>query len=212
MMSKGIFITLEGPDGSGKSTQLRYIKEFFADKHDQIVFTREPGGTLIGEKIREILLCNSHTQMCDRTEALLFAAARAQHVEEVIIPALDEGKVVICDRYVDSSIIYQGYARNLGEDVRMINEFSTRRLKPDLTILFMIKPSESIDRLSRKGSPDRLDEETLDFHKRAYDAYLEMSKREERFRIIDASKAIVETRKSVLSCLGEILPSSLMGQ
>ncbi len=208
-MGKGIFITLEGPDGSGKSTQLKYIREHFEGKSDNIVFTREPGGTFIGEKIREIILCNSHTDMCNRTEALLFAAARAQHVEEVIMPALSEGKIVICDRYVDSSIIYQGYARGLGEDVRIINEFATKRLLPDLTILLMVEPQESIDRLNRKEMPDRLDEEKMEFHKRAYEAYMEMAKNEDRFRIIDATKRIDETKKAVLSYINEALEALL---
>ena len=123
-MERGIFISIEGPDGSGKSTQIENIKKFFADKNLEIVFTREPGGTAIGERIRDILLDKSCAEMDYMTEAMLYAASRAQHVAQVIKPALAEGKVIVCDRFVDSSIAYQGYGRGLGDAVRIINEFA----------------------------------------------------------------------------------------
>ena len=114
---RGLFITIEGPDGSGKSTQIENIKKFFEDKNIEIVFTREPGGTAIGERIRELILDNSFSEMDSMTEAMLYAASRAQHVAQIIRPALEAGKVVVCDRFVDSSLAYQGYGRGLGEDV-----------------------------------------------------------------------------------------------
>ena len=120
---RGLFITIEGPDGSGKSTQIENIKRFFEDKNIEIVFTREPGGTPIGERIREIILDNSFNEMDPMTEAMLYAASRAQHVAQIIGPALDSGKVVVCDRFVDSSLAYQGYGRNLGEAVDIINSY-----------------------------------------------------------------------------------------
>ena len=120
-MDRGIFISIEGPDGSGKSTQINNIKEFFKKRGMEVIFTREPGGTLIGERIREILLDKTHTEMDPMTEAMLYAAARAQHVAQVIKPALNDGKVVVCDRFVDSSIAYQGYGRQLGDSVGVIN-------------------------------------------------------------------------------------------
>ena len=123
-MDKGLFITLEGPDGSGKSTQIEYLREYFHGKGIETVLTREPGGTEIGEKLRDIILDKGNCEMCDMTEALLYAASRAQHVNQLIKPALEAGKVVVCDRFIDSSIAYQGYGRKLGDAVRVINELS----------------------------------------------------------------------------------------
>ncbi len=130
-MSRGIFISIEGPDGSGKSTQIENIKEFFHDKNMDIIFTREPGGTPIGERIRGIILDRKCSEMDPMTEAMLYAAARAQHVAQVIRPALEKGKIVICDRFVDSSIAYQGYGRKLGEAVASINHFAVKECMPD---------------------------------------------------------------------------------
>lgn len=133
---KGLFITIEGGDGSGKSTQINLIEKYFVEKGYNVVLTREPGGTVIGEHIREIILNNDYMEMSDITEALLYAAARAQHVEQLIKPSINKEKIVICDRFVDSSIVYQGYARGIGiEEIENINNYATKGLKPDLTIL-----------------------------------------------------------------------------
>jgi len=138
-VNKGLFITIEGPDGAGKSTQIIFIKKFLEEKGYEVLLTREPGGTVIGEKIRGLLLDKSHQEMSDITEALLYAASRAQHVAELIIPALSEGKIVLCDRFVDSSIVYQGKGRGLGlESITNINDFATCGLKPNLTILLLL--------------------------------------------------------------------------
>ena len=133
-MSRGIFISIEGPDGSGKSTQIENIKEFFHDKNMDIIFTREPGGTPIGERIRGIILDRKCSEMDPMTEAMLYAAARAQHVAQVIRPALEKGKIVICDRFVDSSIAYQGYGRKLGEAVASINHFAVKECMPKVVV------------------------------------------------------------------------------
>ena len=139
-MSKGLFISIEGPDGSGKSTQIENIKQFFCDKGIDIVFTREPGGTAIGERIREIILDKNCSEMDYMTEAMLYAAARSQHVAQVIRPSLEEGKIVICDRFVDSSIAYQGYGRKLGDAVTIINGFAIGKCLPDVTFLMKLDP------------------------------------------------------------------------
>ena len=137
---KGIFISIEGPDGSGKSTQIENIKDFFKAKGIDFVFTREPGGTAIGERIREIILDKNCKEMDYMTEAMLYAAARAQDVAEVIRPSLAEGKIVLCDRFVDSSIAYQGYGRRLGESVTIINGYAIADCIPDLTLLLKLDP------------------------------------------------------------------------
>ncbi|MFQ9893208.1 MAG: dTMP kinase [Emergencia sp.] len=146
-MRRGLFITLEGPDGSGKSTQIQYIDQFFQERGIKTVFTREPGGTPIGEKLREIILDRKNSEMCDMAEALLYAASRAQHVEEKIKPALLAGDVVICDRFIDSSIAYRGYGRNLGDAVRIINELAVAGCMPDITFLMELSPEVGKSRI-----------------------------------------------------------------
>ena len=134
-MKQGMFITFEGPDGSGKTTQIKRLKAFLEQNGIQVVLTREPGGTLIGEKIREIILDKDHIEMDNLTEALLYAASRAQHVAQVIRPNLDAGRTVICDRFMDSSLVYQGVGRQLGSLVRTINEIAVNGTLPDLTAI-----------------------------------------------------------------------------
>ena len=141
-MKRGVFISIEGPDGSGKSTQIKNIRQFFKDKGIDIIFTREPGGTPIGERIRSIILDRDCAEMDDMTEAMLYAAARAQHVAQVIRPALLAGKIVICDRFVDSSIAYQGYGRGLGQAVKTINDFAIAGCMPHVTFLLKMDPKE----------------------------------------------------------------------
>ena len=156
-MKRGLFITMEGPDGSGKSTQIENIKKFFADKNLEIVFTREPGGSAIGDRIREILLDNNCKEMDYMTEAMLYAASRAQHVAQVIKPALETGKIVICDRFVDSSIAYQGYGRKLGDAVAVINSYAVAGCMPDVTFLMKLDPGIGKSRLSSRNHEDRLE-------------------------------------------------------
>lgn len=205
-MRKGIFISIEGPDGSGKSTQIENIKDFFKEKNIDIVFTREPGGTPIGERIRDIILDVNCKEMCSMTEALLYAASRAQHVDEIIKPALEEGKVVICDRFVDSSLAYQGYGRGLGDSVRVINEYAISGYMPDITFMMELDPEVGISRMIHRGKLDRLEEEKVSFHKKVFEGYLELEKKyPNRIVAIDASRSIEEIRNDIYSKLENVL-------
>lgn len=204
-MRKGLFISVEGSDGSGKSTQIRNIKRFFEDKNIDIVFTREPGGTPIGEKLREIILDRNLREMSDMTEALLYAAARAQHVAQVIKPALEEGKIVICDRFVDSSIAYQGYGRGLGEAVAVINGFAIDGCMPDVTFLMKMDPRVGRRRIS-EDQQDRIELEKDDFHIRTFEGYLKLEEQYPgRIVSIDASRSIEEVKTEIYDKLEEVL-------
>lgn len=198
---KGIFIALEGPDGSGKSTVVNSIKKYLEEKNIDFIFTREPGGTSIGEDIRDLILDNDNIDMKAETEALLYAASRAQHVHEKIRPALEEGKVVICERFLLSSLAYQGIGRNLGiEKVKMINDFGIDGTYPDLTLFFHIDPETALLRKTEKIKGDRLELEGNLFHERVYKGYLDLiEKYPENVKIIDAreSKEMV-LEKSIL--------------
>ena len=192
---RGLFITVEGPDGAGKSTQIDYIKKYFKERGEEALFTREPGGTQISEKIRGIILDKNNEEMSHMTEALLYAAARAQLVKEVIEPALKAGTHVICDRFIDSSIAYQGYGRGLGMSVGIINGFAVGDCMPDLTLLLKIDSDRGMDRIDsdgRKARPkDRLESEALDFHRKVYNGYLQLENDfPERIRGINADQAI----------------------
>ena len=204
-MSRGIFISIEGPDGSGKSTQIENIKEFFHDKNMDIIFTREPGGTPIGERLRGIILDRKCSEMDPMTEAMLYAAARAQHVAQVIRPALEKGKIVICDRFVDSSIAYQGYGRKLGEAVASINHFAVKECMPDMTILLKLDPSVGKHRIS-EDQQDRLEAEREAFHQEVYKGYLELEKNfPDRIVGIDADRGIDEIKVDIYEKLEKIL-------
>lgn len=188
---KGLFITLEGGDGAGKSTQIRYIESFFAEKGLLVVHTREPGGTAIGEMLRDILLDSSNLEMENVTEMLIYAAARAQHVREFVKPALERGEIVVCDRFVDSSIAYQAYGRQLGDMVATVNSYATGGLLPDITFWMDLDPETGRERVSRDGALDRLEMQKLDFHYRVYDGYREMAENNpERIKRIDASGSV----------------------
>jgi len=173
-MNTGLFITIEGPDGSGKSTQIQFMKKYFLENGLECLFTREPGGTEIGEKLRNIILDKSNSEMCAMTEALLYAASRAQHVEELIKPALATGRIVVCDRFIDSSIAYQGYGRNLGDVVRIINEYAVGDCMPDVTFLMELDPKVGKSRI-REAQKDRLELEKNEFHQRVYEGYQEIA-------------------------------------
>lgn len=174
---RGIFISVEGGDGAGKSTQLANIKSYMEERGISAIFTREPGGTEIAEKIREIILDPANEGMEDLTEALLYAASRAEHVRKVIAPALEDGMVVVCDRFVDSSIAYQGYGRGLGKVVETINEPAVNGYIPDLTIYLDLEPEIAMNRIANRGH-DRLEIEPEDFHERVHQGYLDLIERE----------------------------------
>ncbi len=193
---KGLFITIEGGDGSGKSTQIKLLKEFLENRGHGIVLTREPGGTLISEEIRKIILSRDFMEMSDMTEALLYAASRAQHVHQFIRPQVAQGKIVICDRYVDSSIVYQGFARGMGiEAIETINHYATGGLKPDLTILLQVSAEVGIKRKSDQQELDRLELQKLEFHQKVSEGYRLLAEREpDRILTIDATKTIDEIK------------------
>ena len=204
-MTRGLFISIEGPDGSGKSTQLNNIKKFFQEKGIETIFTREPGGTIIGERIRDILLDKCHAEMDAMTEAMLYAAARAQHVAQVIKPALDEGKVVVCDRFVDSSIAYQGFGRKLGDSVEIINSYAVAGCMPDLNILLVLDPSIGKTRIGSREK-DRLELEKDAFHRDVFEGYLSLKEKyPDRIFGIDASRTIEDIKCDIYKKLEEML-------
>lgn len=206
-MKKGIFISVEGSDGSGKSTQIENIKKFFKDKGIDIVFTREPGGTQIGEILRNLVLDKNLKEMDDMTEALVYAAARAQHVAQVIKPALNEGKIVICDRFVDSSIAYQGYGRGLGESVKIINDFAIAGCMPDVTFLMKMDPRIGRRRI-RADQQDRIELEKDGFHIKTFEGYLELERQyPDRIVGIDANRTIEEIKIDIYNKLEDVLKS-----
>ena len=200
-----MFITLEGPEGSGKTTAVEAAVKKLTEMGYQIVRTREPGGTPISEQIRNVILDKANTAMDPRTEALLYAASRRQHLVEKVWPAIKEGKIVICDRYLDSSLAYQGGARNLGIDnILNINMFATENTWPDLTLLFDLDPRIGLERISKNANREvnRLDLEKLDFHNSVRNTFLELAKRyPERFVIIDARKTQEEVAKATLDAI-----------
>lgn len=206
IMSKGLLITLEGPDGSGKTTQIALLKEYLTAKGYKILNTREPGGTQISEKIRDIILDNDNKNMSYMCEALLYAASRAQLVEEVIKPALNEGTIVICDRFVESSIVYQGIGRGLGKDrVRMINEAAVDGLKPDVTFMLTIPYDEGLRRKENQRTLDRLENSGDEFHKKVFMAYAELANSSEIIQIIDADRGIDEIHRDIVKRIEEKL-------
>lgn len=204
---KGKFITVEGTDGSGKSTQLKLLMDYLGTKKCDVVFTREPGGTEISEKIRDVILDINNKEMTDMTEALLYAAARAQHVQQKIIPAINEGKVVICDRFVDSSIAYQGAARGLGTDnIMQINRFALNGIMPDLTLFFDLPPEKGILRKKNEKELDRLESEKLDFHVNVYEGYKKLcSQYPDRIKVISADDTVENINRQVIEIIDGLL-------
>ena len=200
-----MFITLEGPEGSGKTTAVETAVNKLIEMGYQIVRTREPGGTPIAEQIRNVILDKENTKMDPRTEALLYAASRRQHLVEKVWPALKEGKIVICDRYLDSSLAYQGGARGLGVDnILNINLFATENTWPDLTLLFDIDPKLGLERIAKNASREvnRLDLEKIEFHNKVRDTFLQLAKRfPDRFVIIDASQDRETVAKDTLQAI-----------
>lgn len=199
---KGLFITFEGCEGSGKSTIAKMLKKELENTNIPCLFTREPGGTPISEKIRNIILDPSTPEMTSRTEALLYAASRSQHTAEKIIPALEEGKIVICDRYLESSLAYQGAARELGvENIFDINIFGGA-IEPDYILFFDISPQESLKRIKNRNF-DRLEKEELEFHEKVYN-YFKSQKNRNNFISIDATKPIDEVFSKVIKIIYSI--------
>lgn len=211
----GTFITFEGIEGSGKSTQIKRVAGYLAEKKVPVVVTQEPTGTGIGKKIGDILFQREHGHMCAETEMFLFCAARAQHVRDVIMPALHQGSVVLCDRFSDATFAYQGAGRGLDPHViRQINDYSSMQLKPDMTLLFDLpvetglqRATERNNQLAHPSATDRFEREKIDFHRRIREAYLDILKNEpHRVRLIDASRDIetiqADVRRHIDALLG----------
>ena len=204
----GSFITLEGPDGSGKTTQAQLLVGWLRDQGHDVLLTREPGGTEIGNQIRDVLHDSDNDAMDPRTEFLLYSASRAQHVSELILPSLAAGKLVVSDRYADSSLAYQGYGRGLDlEMLQKVTDFATQGLKPDLTLYFDIAPGEGLQRRLISGEEwNRMDAEALAFHRRVRAGYLELAAAEaDRWEILDANRPIEDVQSDVRAALAEHL-------
>lgn len=198
----GRLISFEGSEGSGKSTQISLLAARFMKAKREVVTVREPGGTELGEQIRNIIVHNSKgDEMCAETELLLFAAARAQLVREVIAPALIAGKIVLSDRYLDSSTVYQGIARNLAADpVAQINHFAIGNVMPNLTVVIDVPTDVSLKRLKQRASdlPDRMERENIDFYKKVREGYLVLAKgMPERFIVVDGTKSVDAIEKKI---------------
>jgi dTMP kinase len=194
-----MFITFEGPDGSGKTTQLRSLADFLCQHNYQVLTTREPGGTAISEQIRSILFDLKNTQMVPRTEILLFLASRAQLVEQVIRPYLAGGGVVLCDRYADSTLAYQGYGHQVNLDqLKILIDFATGGLKPDLTLLLDLEVHEGLRRREQGGNWNRLDAYTQAFHQRVRQGFLELAREEpQRWVTIEAGRPADQVQEAI---------------
>lgn len=200
---QGKFITIEGCEGVGKSTQLALLKEYFANKGIDAIFTREPGGTDIAEQIRGIILNANNKALTPVTELLLYAAARRQHTEEKIIKALQEGKVVVCDRYADSTVAYQGFARNLDKDlIERLNQIAMANVKIDLTLFLDLDPEKGFARKGGADKNDRLENEKIDFHKRVYQGFVAIAEKDkERVARIDSSVSKEEVFAQIVKAI-----------
>lgn len=202
---RGLFITFEGPDGSGKTTVCSEVFAKLKEDGYDVIHTREPGGIEIAEKIRKIILDPSNTDMDKRTEALLYAASRRQHLVKKVLPALKEGKIVVCERFVDSSLAYQGYGRKIGfEEVLKINEFAIEGLFPDLTVYLDVDEKTGLKRIESRSFKDRLDLEDLEFHHLVHEGYekvLEVFK--DRIKVVDAARPLNEVIEKAYEIIKE---------
>ncbi|MCM3389850.1 dTMP kinase [Ureibacillus chungkukjangi] len=208
-MKSNLFITFEGPEGAGKTTILTRITERLRENNIDVLATREPGGIEIAEKIREVILNPENTAMDERTEALLYAAARSQHFFEKVEPAMKAGKMILCDRFIDSSLAYQGYARGIGiDEVLSINEFAIGKRMPDLTILFDLNPAVGLARIHAHNERElnRLDVESLSFHEKVREGYHEVVKRyPNRIKVVNADQSVENVVEDVWRLICESL-------
>lgn len=202
---KGIFVTFEGCEGVGKSRQIHLLEEYLKKNNVKYYLTREPGGTPVSEQIRNVILDGKNVSMTDECEALLYAAARVQLLKEEVKPRLDRGELVLCDRYVDSSLAYQGYARGLGvEFVEKINDYAIKNFMPDYTLFLKLTPEEAFKRKGGVDKTDRLELSGMDFHQKVYQGYLALAEKyKDRFIVIDASGEKEETHSKIIAALKE---------
>ena len=206
----GKFITIEGSEGVGKSSNIAFIENYLLDAGKDVLLTREPGGTELGEAIRNLLLDAKNTAMCSDTELLLMFAARAQHLEEVIRPALAVGKWVICDRFTDATYAYQGGGRGIPESrIAILEEWVQDGLQPDLTLLLDMPVAAGLKRAGQRSAPDRFEQEKLAFFERVREAYLARAKKyDQRFRVVDAEPALATVEAQIRDILDALLKSS----
>ncbi|MDP3972023.1 MAG: dTMP kinase [Candidatus Nanopelagicales bacterium] len=207
MRSRGSFIVFEGGEGAGKSTQVKLLAAALRSDGLDVVTTREPGGSPVGERIRDLLLDPATGSLHPRAEALLFAAARADHVATLIEPGLARGAVVICDRFVDSSLAYQGVARHLGlDEVARLSSFATNGLTPDLTIVLDVDPVAGLERARRSAAADRIESEELNFHRQVRQAFIDLSAADpDRYLVVPASSGIGETAEAIAGRVSELV-------
>lgn len=203
---KGKFITIEGSEGAGKSTNIRFIQEYLHAKNIEFISTREPGGTPVAEKIRDLLLDKENTSLCDDAELLLMFAARAQHLNELIIPALESGKWVISDRFTDASYAYQGGGRGLSwEKIAQLEQWVQGSLRPDATILLDIPVALGMERVRERGETDRFEQEKLSFFNKIREAYLKLARENpQRFHIVDTQPAIDDVHKQLAAVMEKL--------
>lgn len=205
-MKKGLFVTLEGVEGAGKSTAAKFLDEYLKESGIEYIMTREPGGTEIAEKIRRVLLDHYQEKMHPDTEMLLYFAGRAQHLNKVIIPALEEGKWVICDRFTDATYAYQGAGRGLSkEKIAVLENWVQNELRPDYTLLFDVEVKEGLRRVRQNRELDRFEVEQEAFFERIRDYYLEQSKEQDRFLLIDANKSFEDVKEQIADIINKIL-------
>jgi dTMP kinase len=205
-MNKGLFITFEGGEGSGKSTVIQEVQRRLSDKHLDVYVTREPGGSNIGEEIRQTLLRHENTNMDPLTEAYLFAAARRQHLMEQVVPKLEQDMVVLCDRYVDSSIVYQGYARGIGvEQVAAINKVVIEDYIPQLTFFIDVAPEVALARIQHGRDQNRLDVETSSFHQKVYEGYMLLAAQTSRIKRIEGDQPVAQVVDDIMRYIDEYL-------
>lgn len=210
-MNRGIFIVFEGGEGSGKSTMLDKTYNWLKENGMSCIKTREPGGIEISERIREVILDVNNTKMDGKTEALLYAAARRQHLVEKVIPELEDGKIVLCDRFIDSSLAYQGYARELGiDEILKINNFAIGEYMPSVSILFDLDPKLGLNRINKDNNREinRLDLEKIDFHNKVREGYhILLEEYKDRIQKIDAGKSIEEVFEDVKKIIMRYIPN-----
>jgi dTMP kinase len=206
-MRKGLFITFEGTDGSGKTTQIKLVEEYFRDNGYDVVLSREPGGTKVSELIRDLVLDPVNTEIVPLTEMILYAASRAQHVAQVIKPAVDAGKIVICDRFVDSSYAYQGCGRGVDlKTVADVNRVAIDGMIPDITFFLDIDPEVALKRRINSTGADRIEQEKIDFHTRVYEGYKKMALLfPDRIKAINANKSVKEISLQINEYLKELI-------
>lgn len=203
---RGKLISFEGPDGSGKTTQIELLENYLKDKGYDIIKTREPGGTPISEKIRDVILDNKNKEMCGMCEALLYAASRAQLVEEIIKPSINEGKIVICDRFVHSSLVYQGIGRNLGVDrIRGINDAALNGLSADLVIMLNISYEEGLRRKEKQQVLDRIENSGDNFHKKVFEGYTQIAENSDKIKVVDASVSVDDIHHNIVKLINKML-------